>query len=557
MSEENTKNKVYGIDLGTTYSAISFINDDGKAEIINNSDGLPITASAVYFESPENIVVGETAKEQGKIDSSRVVDLIKREMGTDWSREFDGKEYSPQSVSALILKYLVKGAEQAGHEVKDVVITCPAYFGENERKATQTAGEIAGLNVLQIIDEPIAAALNYGIGSDVEETKHVIVYDLGGGTFDVTVVRVSPGGVEVLCSDGDHRLGGADWDNRLESLLAEKFMEACPSAGNPQDDIDSRYELHNQTEKVKKKLSNAKETSIAISHNGEKAKVVISRQEFEDNTRDLLEKTIDFTDSMLAYAKEKHGVEKIDDFLLVGGSTYMPQVADIINAHYKETLNIEPKVFEPNYAVSKGAAVFGNTKQIKAAVEKKVEEIKQKGGATKTEEEIRKEAIQNVADDGGISIEVVGRADETTIKTVASKSYGIRVLNKAGQRVCFNLIQKQTTVPCSNTQKFPVSEANAATLPLLVFSNDSTEKQEELELCSEVGKATMELTPGLPKGAPIEVLFSLSEEGQLQLTARDITNDKEVNITFEVKNGLTKEEIEKQKNIVAELQISD
>lgn len=556
MSEENTKKKVYGIDLGTTYSAISFINDDGKAEIINNTDGLPITASAVYFESPENIVVGETAKEQGKIDASRVVDLIKREMGTDWRRDFDEKEYSPEGISALILKYLVKGAEQAGHQVEDVVITCPAYFGEKERNATMLAGQIAGLNVLQIIDEPIAAAMNYGIGSDIEGTRHVIVYDLGGGTFDVTIVRVSSQGVEVLCSDGDHRLGGADWDNRLESLLADKFMEACPSAGNPQDDVDSRYELHNQTEKVKKKLSNAKETSIAISHNGEKAKVVITRQEFEDNTRDLLEKTIDFTDSMLAFAKEKHGVEKIDDFLLVGGSTYMPQVTDIINDRYKEALGIEPKVFEPNYAVSKGAAVFGNTKMIQSAVQETIKEIIKDNPETSIEDATEK-AKQEIADIYYIVPEKVDAIVQTTIKTVASKSYGIRVLNKAGQRVCYNLIQKQTSVPCSNTQTFPVSEANAITLPLLVFSNDSTEKQEEIDLCSEVGEAKMELTPGLPKGAPIEVLFSLSEDGHLELTARDITNNEKVTVSFEVKDGLTKEEIEEQKNIIAELQISD
>lgn len=556
MSEENTKKKVYGIDLGTTYSAISFINDDGKAEIINNSDGLPITASAVYFESPENIVVGETAKEQGKIDSTRVVDLIKREMGTDWRRDFDDKEYTPQSISALILKYLVKGAAQAGHKVEDVVITCPAYFGEKEREATHVAGVIAGLNVLQIIDEPIAAALNYGIGSDTEGTKNVIVYDLGGGTFDVTIVRVSPQGVEVLCSDGDHHLGGADWDNRLESLLADKFMEACPSAGNPQDDVDSRYELHNQTEKVKKKLSNAMETSIAISHNGEKAKIVITRQEFEENTRDLLEKTIDFTDSMLAFAKEKHGVEKIDDFLLVGGSTYMPQVSDIINARYKDLLGIEPKVFEPNYAVSKGAAVFGNTKMIKAAVEEKKEEIRQENPEL-SEKEVEDKAINNISVDYVVEPSKIIETINTTIKTVASKSYGIRVLNKAKQRVCFNLIQKQTAVPCSNTQTFPVSEANAATLPILVFSNDSTEIQEEIELCSEVGEATMDLTPGLPKGAPIEVIFTLSEDGHLSLTARDVTNNKEIHSSFEVKDGLTEEEIAEQKEIVAELQISD
>ncbi len=554
MSTESKK--VYGIDLGTTYSAISYINSDGKPEIINNSDGLQITASAVYFESADNIVVGETAKEQGKIDSDRVVDLIKREMGNDWRREFDGKEYTPEGISAMILRYLAKGAEQAGHKVEDVVITCPAYFGEKERNATRLAGEIAGMNVLQIVDEPIAAALNYGINA--EEDKNVIVYDLGGGTFDVTVVHIGPSGVKVLCSDGNHQLGGADWDICLEKLIADKFMEACPAAGDPQDDPDSRYELHNQTEKVKKKLSNATETSIAVSHNGEKAKVVISRAEFEDATRHLLDETIDFTDAMIEMAKNDKGVDKIDEFLLVGGSTYMPQVMAIIKEKYEAALGVEPKVFEPNYAVSKGAAVFGENKSLQNRRDEIIEKLTGEN-PEKTQEEIVQEATEELIavleTEGTYKGEDIYKKLNTEIQTVASKSYGIRVLNKAGQRVCYNLITKQSPVPCSKAQKFPVSEDNAATLPLIVYSNDSTETQEALDMCIETGNAVMELTEGLPKGSLIEVTFELTEEGKLILTAIDLTNNKNVTVAFEVKDALSQEEVERQRAEVAELQI--
>lgn len=556
MSEE--QEKIYGIDLGTTYSAISVINADGKPEIIPNTEGNPITASAVYFENEENVIVGETAKEQGKIDSSRVVTLIKREMGTKWRGVFDDKEYTPEAISALILKYLVQGAEQAGHKVKNVVITCPAYFGGSERLATKNAGIIAGLNVLAVVDEPIAAALNYGVSVEDGETKNVIVYDLGGGTFDVSVVRIEKNSVSVICSDGNHKLGGADWDAALEQLLVSGFTESCPSAGNPLDDPDSAYELKTQAEKVKKKLSSAKETSVAVSHNGEKAKVVISRADFEAATRSLLDETIDFTDSMLAYAKEEAGVQKIDEFLLVGGSTYMPQVMELIREKYQDSLGVEPKVFEPNYAVSKGAAVFGQYKALLDAFAKehKPAERNQPGGPKSGGDELG----YGLEGEGGIAVVIdpVVSPPSLTIKTVASKSYGIRVLSPEGVRVCYNLIKKQTQVPCSGSQKFPVSIDNAATLPLVVLSNDCIESIEpDLEMCSEAGDATMELTPGLPKGAFIDVTFTLNEEGELTLTACDLTNNKEIKASFVVKDSLTQEEVSKLADQIADLTLPD
>lgn len=556
MSDSETKKKVYGIDLGTTYSAISCINEDGKPEIINNSDGEQITASVVYFESDDNIVVGETAKEQGKIDSSRVIDLIKREMGNEWRREFDGKEYTPESISAIILKYLVKGAKEAGHNVEDVVITCPAYFGDAERNATRNAGTIAGLNVIGIVDEPIAAALCYDVKPD-EGTKHVLVYDLGGGTFDVTVVRISATESTVLCSDGNHRLGGADWDAALERILARKFMEACPDAGDPQEDPESRYDLHVQTERVKKKLSNSKETSVAVSHGGGRAKVVVSRAEFEEATRTLLEETIEYTDKMIDYARDKCGVQKFDEFLLVGGSTYMPQVKQIILDKYAESLGIEPRVHEPNYAVSKGAAVFGLNSVISNAVEERIQELKSED-PTKTDDEIRVSAISDIADSFTLEPSKVEIISETKIRTVASKSYGIRVLNKERVPVCRNLIKKQTAVPFSFSMKFPISQANAATLPLQVFSNDSIEDVADLEEeCINAGEAIMELTPGLPQGALINITFTITEEGKLTLTAEDLTNNKSISAEFNVSGALTQEEIEQQRNIVGDLTLAD
>ncbi|MBQ3240944.1 MAG: Hsp70 family protein [Akkermansia sp.] len=564
---ENTKPMVYGIDLGTTYSAISYMDESNNATIINNPDGGQITASAVYFEEG-NYIVGDTAKESASIDPDNFVSLIKREIGSTWRKKFFDNEHSPESISALILKYMVKGAEKEGHSVKDVVITCPAYFNEAERAATKAAGEIAGLNVLAVVDEPIAAAISYGLGMAAQlkdgegdsSTKQVIVYDLGGGTFDVTVVKVAPDGVQVVCSDGDHQLGGADWDNALRDVLLEKLNLDNPEAGDPMSDPETAAALLLTVEKTKKSLSQRETAKATISCPDGKVKVSVTREEFEEATRPLLERTISFTDDMIAkaraIAKDNGGSEKIDEFLLVGGSTYMPQIMAMVESRYKDSLGVAPKLYEPNYAVSKGAAAYGNIKAIQEAFTKIIEEIRDTN-PTKTEDEIKRAAEQAVADGFRLPVTTVTETINTTVRTVASKSIGIRVLNKEKKPVCFNLIKKQTPVPCCKSQQFPVSEANATTLPLVVYSNNMDEIATELDYCGELGKAEMALTPGLPAGAIIEVTFSLDENGRLELTARDITNNKKINHEFTVTGALTKEDLEEKKKIVAELEMAE
>ncbi len=564
---ENTKPMVYGIDLGTTYSAISYMDDSNNATIINNPDGGQITASAVYFEEG-NYTVGETAKESASLDPDNFVSLIKREIGSKWRKEFFGEEHSPESISALILKYMVKGAEMAGHSVKDVVITCPAYFNEAERAATKAAGKIAGLNVLAVVDEPIAAAINYGLGmagqlKDGEgdsSTKQVIVYDLGGGTFDVTVVKVAPDGVQVVCSDGDHKLGGADWDTALRDVLLDKLNLDNPEAGDPMSDPETAAALLLTVEKTKKSLSQRETAKATISCPDGKVKVSVTRAEFEEATRPLLERTVSFTDKMIekarAIAKENGGSEKIDEFLLVGGSTCMPQVMAMVKSRYKDALGVEPKLYEPNYAVSKGAAAYGNIKAIQEAFKKKIEELKEQY-PTITGSEIEQQAGQEVADEFGLEVTTVTETINTKVRTVASKSIGIRVLNKEKKPVCFNLIKKQTPVPSCKSQQFPVSEANATTLPLIVYSNNMDEVATELDYCVELGNAEMALTPSLPAGSKIEVIFSLDENGRLELTARDITNDKHITVEFTVTDALTDEEIQLMEKKVAELEMAE
>jgi len=552
------ENKIYGIDLGTTYSAIAFVNDAGKAEIIPNSDNERVMPSVVYFESPTKIIVGREAKETVGTNPDRVVSLIKREMGSSVTREFDGKEFPPEEISSFILKRLADDAKTTGdHDVKDVVITCPAYFGAAERNATANAGKLAGLNVIQILDEPIAAAISY-VMERLDQDNTVIVYDLGGGTFDVTVVKVGKGNVEVVCTDGDHRLGGADWDQRLINYFISEFQAQTGAGEDICDDPETLFDLQLRAENAKKHLSKKDSTIVRITHGGEKADIEITREKFDELTKDLLEKTIEFTNSVLKIAEEK-GITKIDEFLLVGGSTRMRQVMDAIKSNFAERLGVEPKSFEVDEAVAKGAALFGFNKCIQIRIQEVLDKKEQEANAnpqnpdTRTEEEKEKdlqEASQQVAEEFGLPVV----HPPIIVRMVATRSYGLRVLQK-GNPVVFNMIKKQTQVPALFEREFPVTESNAEKLILTVFSNNDSETIVQIDDCEEVGNATMQLTEGLPAGSPIRVKFCLNDEGILKMEALDITNNKSIDATFEVKDGLTQEEIEKKRAENADIAI--
>lgn len=556
--EDETPNKVYGIDLGTTYSAIACVESGtNNVTIYDNPDGEKLTASAVLFEDGGEVAVGNVAKATAATNPDNFVDLIKREMGTKWKNTYNGEEYTPESISAIILKHMVKGVEQTGEKVKDVVITCPAYFNEAQRNATKQAGVIAGLNVLAVIDEPIAAAISYGMGMAAqmkddgqadERVRRIVVYDLGGGTFDVTVVKVTPTGVYVVCTDGHHDLGGANWDEKLQELVIRKLKAEHPEKGDPTEDKELSAELRQAIEQFKQYLSNKDSVKIPVSTFEGKVKISVTREEFEEATRDLLAKTVVKTREMIDEAKAKAKAageaDNIDEFLLVGGSTFMPQVERMVNAEFATELGITPKRYDANMAVAKGAAIYGNIKAIQDAFKKMLEDGKTGDDAK------RRIGV-------GYSLPT-GKVDDiihTVIRTVASKSIGIRVLNAEDKPVCYNLIQKQTPVPCSHTEQFPVSEANATTLPFSVYFNNINDMVAELDKCDLLGEAEMKLDPGLPKGAPIDVTFSLDENGRLQLSAKDVTTGKELSHEFQVANALSQEEVEKQKEIVGGLKM--
>jgi molecular chaperone DnaK (HSP70) len=354
---------IFGIDLGTTYSVVAYIDETGRPAVTRNSDGDDTTPSVVYFETEDNVVVGKAAKASAGVDPDNVVSLIKRQMhNKDYTRYFWGKEHSPSSISALILAELARSAEETTHRtVRQVVITVPAYFGLLEKDATKKAGEIAGLEVIGIVPEPVAAALAYGVTGSADGTTF-LVYDLGGGTFDITLIKMTDTSVEVLAVDGDHNLGGADWDDRLFEYLKEQTV-AQTGFEDIDEDEGALQDLRRMAEETKQALSKAESKTVAHRLAGKPAKIVVSRAQFQEMTADLLEKTAEITGRMLAGAEQRFGGIKgqISELLLVGGSSWMPAVAERLRAEFPW----EPKVADPDLAVAKGAALYAAGQTVK------------------------------------------------------------------------------------------------------------------------------------------------------------------------------------------------
>lgn len=351
---------VYGIDLGTTYSAIAQINDRGLAEIINNFEGSQTTPSVVYFESPDNAIVGSEAKNVALSDPDNTAMLIKREMGTDYQVSYQDKVWTPESISALILRELVNAANNAsGQDVRKVVITVPAYFGAQEREATRQAGEVADLEVVSMVTEPVAAALSLGIKGEEPET--IMVYDLGGGTFDTTVMKVGSGQVDVVAVDGKRTLGGADWDDALVELAVTKFLDQQSITDEkPRHNEEFMLDVRLKAEDAKKSLTKRDETALRLSWENTRDTVTITRAEFEEATRHLVDETLHFCERALATAQGKDPALTIDRVLLVGGSSRMPMIPTAL----KEKFGWEAQPTDFDLAVAKGAAILGQAAEL-------------------------------------------------------------------------------------------------------------------------------------------------------------------------------------------------
>ncbi|MFL6530558.1 MAG: Hsp70 family protein, partial [Chthoniobacterales bacterium] len=344
--------KAIGIDLGTTFSAVAHIDTYGKPQIIPNAESERITPSVILFET-DSAVVGTLAKNSAVAEPEHIVDFVKREMGKprdQFSRELNGKSYSAEELSALIVKKLKNDAEKfLKEEVTDAVITVPAYFNDAERTATITAGQLAGLNILQIINEPTAAAVAYGLDK-LDEDQTIFVFDLGGGTFDVTIMRIAGHKMTMLATNGDHRLGGKDWDDVIVNYVAEEFDRE--HGENPLVDLQSYQDLHSRALAAKIQLSTRPKTAVIHGYNGKSIKVEMTREDFEKRTRHLVENCKAICELVMQEAKMEWS--QIDKVLLVGGMTRMPMVREMI-----EELAPVPIATDvsPDEAVAVGAAI--------------------------------------------------------------------------------------------------------------------------------------------------------------------------------------------------------
>lgn len=361
MVTSNGRRPVLGIDLGTTNTCVAIVDDDLTGRVLPNAEGTLTTPSVVFFDDDGTATVGERAKAELERDPGHVVTLIKRDMGRDsHAVEAAGHRWYPQQVSAVILRKVVEDAlAHLGHPLSaegpivDAVITVPAYFGHAERTATVDAGRLAGLNVMDIVNEPTAAAVAHGLRG-AAGGRTVLVYDLGGGTFDVTIVRMLRNGVEVVATGGDSRLGGADWDRRLTELVLDKLGETDPDA-DPRTDAGLMAQLVLQVEKVKIALSRREVSRFRVrTAQGPSDWITVSRDEYEEATEDLLDRTIDFTRDLLGRARHR-GVTAIDDLLLVGGMTRSPAVARRIAAAFPDLPAGRPPG-DAEHVVAKGAA---------------------------------------------------------------------------------------------------------------------------------------------------------------------------------------------------------
>src|SRR5438034_413249 len=351
-SPKMNERKAVGIDLGTTFCAVAHIDPYGKPQIIPNAESERITPSVILFDG-SNVIVGTTAKNNAVAEPEKIVDFVKREMGKpkeQFHREFGGKVYSAEELSALILKKLKLDAEKYLRQpITDAVITVPAYFNDAERTATITAGQLAGFNVLQIINEPTAAALAYGLDK-LNENQTVFVFDLGGGTFDVTIMRIQGQHINMIATNGDHRLGGKDWDDTIVNHMAEEFDRQ--HGENPLLDLQSYQDLHTRALSAKIKLSSRMQSAVVHHHNGKSVKLEITRNEFERRSQHLVEKCKTICEMVMQEANMTW--DDIDKILLVGGMTRMPMVRTLVSQLTKAPVIDE---VNPDEAVAKGASI--------------------------------------------------------------------------------------------------------------------------------------------------------------------------------------------------------
>ena len=485
--------KIIGIDLGTTNSCVA-VMEGGKPTVIANTEGARTTPSVVAFTKTGERLVGEPAKRQAVTNAEKTISSIKRDMGTDRGRTIDGKKYSPQQISAMILQKLKADAESyLGEKVTEAVITVPAYFNDAQRQATKDAGKIAGLDVKRIINEPTAAALAYGL--DNEKEQKIMVYDLGGGTFDVSIIEIGDGVIEVLATNGDTHLGGDDFDNKIIQWMLDEFKKA--EGVDLSGDKMAMQRLKEAAEKAKKELSSAMTTNInlpfitATAEGPKHFDMNLTRAKFDELTRDLVDKTAIPVQNAMKDAGLNYS--DLGQVLLVGGSTRIPAVQDKVRA----LTGKEPsKSLNPDECVAIGASIQGG----------------------------------KLAGDAG--------AGDILLLDVTPLSLSIETMGGVATR----LIERNTTIPTKKSQIFSTAADNQTAVDINVLQGERQFAKDNKSL----GQFRLDGIPPAMRGVPqIEVTFDIDANGIVKVSAKDLGTGKEQNITITASTNMSKEDIDK------------
>ncbi len=490
--------KVIGIDLGTTNSCVAVIENE-QPVIIPNSSGGRTTPSVVAFTKNGERLVGDAARRQAVTNSERTITSVKRHMGTDWSVRIDGKEYKPQTISAMILMQLKKDAEDfLGENVSDAVITVPAYFNDVQRQATKDAGRIAGLNVLRIINEPTSAALSYGL--DHGEPQKVMVYDLGGGTFDVSIIEIGEGLIEVLSTSGDNHLGGDDFDLKISNWLVSEFKNE--NRVDISRDFAAMQRIKEAAEQAKKELSTSDSTDIVLPYlteiKGEPVHLerTLTRKQFDEMTAELVRRT----EQPVLTALSDAGIttSQLGRVLLVGGSTRIPAVQDKV----RQMTGKEPsKNINPDECVAQGAAILGSTLT-------------------------------------GNALVAAGTGQDLLLMDVTPLSLSIETVGGVATR----LVERNTTIPTRYSRVFSTASSYQRDVEINVLQGERAMAKDN----KSIGKFRLKGIRRAPAGVPqIEVTFDIDANGILMVSAKDLDTGKEQSITITADDRMSESEIEK------------
>lgn len=498
-----------GIDLGTTYSAVAQLDNEGNPVLLQNTDDRAITPSVVLLGDEGSVMVGPSFERLSIEDPRKIVESIKRQMGNkDYYVVYQDKKLTPEFISALILKKLKQDAEARIGPIANAVITVPYYFNDVRRKATQDAGRIAGLNVIDIINEPTAATLAYAwnrgeLGKTDSKMKErtILVYDLGGGTFDVTVVSYTASTFRVLATDGDVMLGGLDWSRRIVDHVSEQFLSKFGT--DPREDPVTLQRMSQDCEEVKRQLSEKFQVPVNVYHEGKSLTVALTRTEFERMTADLLQRTHDTTELVLKQSGIKP--DDLDELVLVGGSTYMPVVETML----KDICGREPtREMMPEAAVAQGAAIHAA-----------ILEARQYG------------------DDSRMAQAIINRLRSVQTSDVNSHSLGVKITDptNTSRKINHIMIPKNTAIPASVTQNFVTTSPNQQRVHVYILEGEASDP----DACALIGDFRVtNLPPNLPAGSPVELSYSYDANGRIHASAIEKTGNTKAETEIVRDSGL-------------------